>query len=287
VSDFPTLPAGELRAFLAAVHDTPEDDGPRLVFADWLDDHGDPRGEFLRLEVERARTPEEDSRAAYLFRRSLAWRATWQDCWLGPAHGGLVRLVRGLPEVDLSLRDGSELRRLPTRLRDAVHGGWVSDVRVRLHGFRPLRILADWLGPPPLASPVRVATAGQPVLDTDLAALAALSPAGLDVVDGRRVTDSGLTALARAGSLRELLLWHAGRVTEAGFAALTTLPDLRVLGVGWCPGLSPSAAEAVARMPSMRRLVAHYCPRLSQADLERAAAGRPWLRTSWAGPPGG
>ncbi len=37
-------------AFLQAMTEAPDDDGPRLVYADWLEERGDPRGEFLRLE---------------------------------------------------------------------------------------------------------------------------------------------------------------------------------------------------------------------------------------------
>jgi uncharacterized protein (TIGR02996 family) len=42
-------------AFLHAVIEHPDDDGPRLVYADWLDEQGDPRGEFIRVQCELAR----------------------------------------------------------------------------------------------------------------------------------------------------------------------------------------------------------------------------------------
>ena len=36
-------------AFLAAIIESPDDDGPRLVYADWLEENGHPeRAEFLR-----------------------------------------------------------------------------------------------------------------------------------------------------------------------------------------------------------------------------------------------
>lgn len=38
-------------AFLAALRASPNDSVGRLVYADWLDEQGDPRAEFLRLEV--------------------------------------------------------------------------------------------------------------------------------------------------------------------------------------------------------------------------------------------
>lgn len=42
----------EDEAFIRAVVDNPGDDTPRLVYADWLDDHADPRGPYLRVECE-------------------------------------------------------------------------------------------------------------------------------------------------------------------------------------------------------------------------------------------
>jgi uncharacterized protein (TIGR02996 family) len=40
---------------LAAVFAAPDDDAPRLVYADWLQQRGDPRGELIMLQVARAR----------------------------------------------------------------------------------------------------------------------------------------------------------------------------------------------------------------------------------------
>jgi uncharacterized protein (TIGR02996 family) len=46
---------GMATAFLAGVLDDPADDGVRLIFADWLDEHGDPdRAEFIRVQCELA-----------------------------------------------------------------------------------------------------------------------------------------------------------------------------------------------------------------------------------------
>ena len=40
---------------LAQIYATPHDDAPRLVYADWLQERGDPRGEFIVLQMERHR----------------------------------------------------------------------------------------------------------------------------------------------------------------------------------------------------------------------------------------
>jgi uncharacterized protein (TIGR02996 family) len=37
--------------FLAAIAADPSDDEARLVYADWLIERGDPRGEYLRVEI--------------------------------------------------------------------------------------------------------------------------------------------------------------------------------------------------------------------------------------------
>ena len=50
-------------ALLAAVRQAPRDDAARLVFADWLDEHGEAdRAEFIRLqiEIEPLRQPDSD-----------------------------------------------------------------------------------------------------------------------------------------------------------------------------------------------------------------------------------
>ncbi len=49
-------------AFIRAIVDSPGDDTPRLVYADWLDDRDDPRGAYLRAEAEWARPWRESQR---------------------------------------------------------------------------------------------------------------------------------------------------------------------------------------------------------------------------------
>ena len=46
-------------SFLQAIREAPEDNNLRLVFADWLQEHGDEhdraRAEFIRLQIQEAR----------------------------------------------------------------------------------------------------------------------------------------------------------------------------------------------------------------------------------------
>ena len=73
------------QAFLDAIRESPDDDAPRLVYADWLTDNGDPqRAEFIRAQVRLARLPEDseerwelEDRAADLYAQHGAeWAAT-------------------------------------------------------------------------------------------------------------------------------------------------------------------------------------------------------------------
>ena len=47
------------RGLLQAILEEIDGDTPRLVYADFLEERGDPRGEFIRLQVLRARDPEQ------------------------------------------------------------------------------------------------------------------------------------------------------------------------------------------------------------------------------------
>jgi uncharacterized protein (TIGR02996 family) len=65
---------------LAAVYADPDSDEPRLVYADFLTERGDPRGELIVLQIEGARRPltvEESRREAALLAPNVR-------TWLGP-----------------------------------------------------------------------------------------------------------------------------------------------------------------------------------------------------------
>jgi uncharacterized protein (TIGR02996 family) len=70
---------------LAAVLDSPSDDAPRLVYADWLDEHGQAdRAEFIRLQCELARS---DHEHAQLGRSYILMDRRWLAGRRAPAAG--------------------------------------------------------------------------------------------------------------------------------------------------------------------------------------------------------
>jgi uncharacterized protein (TIGR02996 family) len=75
-------------AFLRAVIDNPDDDTPRLVFADWLDEHDDrARAEFIRVQCELAGLSRGDRRVEALEAHERKLRSANAARWLGRLNG--------------------------------------------------------------------------------------------------------------------------------------------------------------------------------------------------------
>jgi uncharacterized protein (TIGR02996 family) len=73
-------------AFLHAVTAAPDDDLPRLIFADWLDEHGDAdRAEFIRLQCADSESPADIRRISALETKNRA-------AWVGALPGGVFQI---------------------------------------------------------------------------------------------------------------------------------------------------------------------------------------------------
>jgi uncharacterized protein (TIGR02996 family) len=116
-------------SWLAAIGEDDEGDGPRLAFADWLEERGDQdRAEFIRVQCALASLPEADPQRPGLARRERALldRHAWE--WAAPLEGLVTRwdYRRGFIEkVEMSLESSAPaivepFRRMPTirHLRD-------------------------------------------------------------------------------------------------------------------------------------------------------------------------
>jgi uncharacterized protein (TIGR02996 family) len=69
-------------AFLQAIFANPEDEAARLIYADWLEERGDPRAEFLRLESMLAGVSRDDPRLHEAETRLQALRSGIDGDWL-------------------------------------------------------------------------------------------------------------------------------------------------------------------------------------------------------------
>ncbi len=133
--------AGLIQAMLA----DPEDEATRLVLADWLEERGDPRGEYLRCQLARAALKPTDKKHSAMHRREkelrkqypeviLPWDRrlmlcrTWAriHAWLRE-HCPIVLASLGPPATDEKLRAAEEAMRveLPEEVKDCyrIHDG--------------------------------------------------------------------------------------------------------------------------------------------------------------------
>ena len=76
--------------FIAEIHANEHDDTPRLIYADWLEDNGDPRAEYLRLECELASLNSKDALWQQQYPRLLQLREQMPEAWLADVGRAIV-----------------------------------------------------------------------------------------------------------------------------------------------------------------------------------------------------
>jgi uncharacterized protein (TIGR02996 family) len=147
-------------SFLEALKADPGDDVTRLVYADWLEEQGDARGEFLRLEVELSRLPDHDERYPALEEELAHRREPLSPEWVKQAgkhfdvvlYGHypsakihVIKLVRELAGVGLVVSKNM-VEILPACIRNALPRQEAEVVRARLQ--------EPWSGQPERAADV-------------------------------------------------------------------------------------------------------------------------------------
>ncbi len=218
------MPFTDEQPFLDAIFARYHDDGPRLVYADFLDDAGDPaRAELARVQIALAHLPDDHPRKPELANRqaelidahSAQWTEHLRDL---DVH---VWFRRGVPDsvamyAGAFLSEGEELfRRLRVRRLRLQEAACVLPKLIHcplLARVRELDLCSEALG-----------NAGVSVL--------ARSPflKDLDSLDlgFNGLDDSGITALARTDALAKLTaltLNDNGQITAEGVKSLAESP---------------------------------------------------------------
>jgi uncharacterized protein (TIGR02996 family) len=86
-------------AFLEDICEHPEDDTPRLIFADWLEEHDNPeRAEFIRLQCDLAGRGDSDPVVLRARPREQTLLRQHGNDWLGPLRDLGIVLEPGPPE---------------------------------------------------------------------------------------------------------------------------------------------------------------------------------------------
>jgi uncharacterized protein (TIGR02996 family) len=263
-------------ALLAAIVAEPEDDVPRLVFADWCDEHGDPaRAEFIRVQCRLAgMNPWDEGYVEAKLREQRLFWENWES-WVQAdqgAGGGLEnwRFIledhrRGFPD-QFNFSDEREedagcvlLARLPlTRAEYSFRPRFENTTSIRLLGLPELSRLRELTltvnvspAPPEMVDATSTAVANHP----HLANLRRL------VLCENPPTPAALARLLAARHLRGLIglaVWGEEYHDEHARAlAAANLPDLLELRLG--RGLTAAGAAALAR--------ARWFPHLTHLDL--------------------
>jgi uncharacterized protein (TIGR02996 family) len=221
-------PHGEgIAAFLTAVAEEPDAAAPRLIFADWLEERGDPRAELVRLGWEAVRRPFPEPGWKETLDPLEAWWGKYGGHWLPDLsdEGCDLGFDRGLLSVALRVEvpDGSDY----PALADGFRQGWMAGVDLMDFDVGEVgRAAAAGL----FARAHSVSLGDSEVSDATLAHLAVGAYVrDLSVGFCWAVTDAGLRHLAGLTRLRRLDLWACRRVTEAGVNALReALPECEV-----------------------------------------------------------
>jgi uncharacterized protein (TIGR02996 family) len=248
-------------AFLADILAHRDDDAPRLIYADWLDDHGDSeRAEFIRLQCTRTRLAADDVRQVPLLLREEELLERHGDAWraaLPPLEGAAWgEFERGFVAT-VQLQDFGAYRRNQAVWRDAapIDG---------LHFVNYLQALeAAQLFCSPMLAPYSRLSVRCSWIDNDLFQAMLESPhlANLTALDlshsSLGVDKAAKLGAARALSrLRRLNLSHTG-LGPAGVEALVNSPQLSGL-TDLClesVGLQAEGAAALAQAPYLPHLV--------------------------------
>jgi uncharacterized protein (TIGR02996 family) len=272
-----------------AILENPEDDALRLVYADWLEEHGNtPRAEFIRVQIELANCSEEDDtrrmnleqRENELLRKhARRWKAEtrapagikWDGVWKDSLHDFVpfrrgflcAALVRNLSVFE---KKGAEL----------FHKAPVEDVRFD----HRVSDLARFLKCPSLE---RLAGLSLTASDLDVAQIRLLASTSrlprlrrLDV-SLNYMGDQAVTALAEAAlrSKLECLELGSNRLTDDAVAALRGSPVFfRIKDLGLVSnGITDSGALLLLDFPRIVDIALNGNP-ISAAWLE-ALAGSP------------
>src|SRR5262249_42018480 len=86
------MSGGVERNFLDNMISNTEDDAPRLIFTDWLDENGqNERAEFIRVQVELERLPLDAPGRQELEDRAADLLTQFEERWLAPVPPQLLR----------------------------------------------------------------------------------------------------------------------------------------------------------------------------------------------------
>ncbi len=258
-ASFDQQPMTSEEPFLTAIRQKPDDRSRWLVYADWLEQRGDPRGELIRVGQQLERLPAGDRRWLLARARESQLRRQAEPKVFAPLHGFGVRDV----EYQYNLPIGVELSAARfVKYADDLFTAAPLLQRVRLLDAEPM--LSRLVNIPQLARlrSLSLATIGQQQVCDDGVELLAASVylCGLRVLNlrGNDLKARGSRALARSASFEQLssLDLSYNNLGDSGLAQLAAgngLTALRHLNLAYNQA-GPRGMAALAAAPALRQL---------------------------------
>jgi uncharacterized protein (TIGR02996 family) len=219
----------ETAAFLQNIRQRPHDDAPRLIFADWLDQRGDPRGEFIRLQCLRSGFAIGDAHKLSLVEQEQALLQQHRDRWVRPLlqRGIAWEFRRGL--LHLRVNAATFLRTDWEELSQTETWEWVELTAIRI----PFQTDIDGIGtryvPEEQANAaIRRAFCAEVQVLANSPSLARME--ALDLRDNF-LGDDGAAVLAASPHVSGLRYLDLGfnRIGSQGSASITLSPNLKGL----------------------------------------------------------
>jgi uncharacterized protein (TIGR02996 family) len=258
---------------LAAVIAAPDDDEPRLVYADWLTERGDPRGEYIQMACRQRRYVYYSPEYRELYDRMQALEAEHRAAWRAPLEGLIWDLIHdrgfigyvGVTGDQFLSGFGTILERAPVR---SVGIKDLDDDRLRRIAASPHLAV---LGHAQLWGEVTAvgleALGSAPHLRRGIGLSLSMNAI---TVDGARALAAGSSAdrIAAISVVKEGL-------DDDAIAAFATMRGLLSL-VALSENLGPASARALARAPWLQEIMLSS-PRLGEEDW-LLLAGIPSLR---------
>ncbi len=254
---------------VAAIRADPDSDGPRLVYADWLQSRGDPLGEHIVLAIAAARMEPTDPGLEPTRARldELGYEKEWyrrfdakpfldrgmaSTLWLSSkrVNGDLIAKLRGSMIRTLWIGDVLDASQLET-IREAL--GCMALRRLQIGAPAPPGMVASVIAGCPTIEAL-VLSAGTSVTNDHVRAVAAAKLPRLArlELDGARIDDDAAIVLRSLPALREL----SAKETLIGSRGAVALVDgpLRALALSGNPLRHDGVAAAVTSARGLESL---------------------------------
>lgn len=253
----------ELLALLATARRNPLSETPRLIVADWLEEHGDEsdrnRATFIRLQCELSQSEHIGRRRRRLTEAEQCLLQKWENAWLGglaEIEDKEVGYTRGL--IDLQIDAPTLLQRGLRNVLATEQAAWVDEVRLT----KINRALLERFVQMPFATSIGGLILNNAGLDANdcqiIAASEKLTHLHTLDMNYNRIGNEGVIALSGSkhlGNLHHLDLWICGIEAEGAHALAAMRSEARPywLNLGG-NNIGEEGMRALARSPLLEKV---------------------------------